>query len=160
MGPGVAATQTDLDRAYELGSLIAGHGWVLLTGGRSAGVMHAASKGAREANGLVLGILPGNNHSDLSEYVDVAIVTGMGSARNNINVLSSDVVIALGTGAGTASEIALAIKADKTVLLLSDNQEGKAFFKQLSADKVHIVTSPGQAIETIGDILACKGTTR
>jgi uncharacterized protein (TIGR00725 family) len=91
---------------------------VLLTGGRAAGVMDAASKGAREAGGLVIGILPDAGGALGSEHLDVAIRTGMGDARNVINVLSSDVVIALPGGAGTLSEIALALNSGKTVIAL------------------------------------------
>lgn len=67
MGPGEQATATDLQNAYELGKLIAQQGWVLLTGGRNVGVMDAANQGAKSANGLTVGILPGNNTNDVSE---------------------------------------------------------------------------------------------
>jgi Predicted Rossmann fold nucleotide-binding protein len=59
MGPGESATSTDLENAYQLGQLIAEAGWILLTGGRNVGVMDAANKGAKSANGLTVGILPG-----------------------------------------------------------------------------------------------------
>jgi uncharacterized protein (TIGR00725 family) len=78
MGPGANATETDLQNAYKLGKLIAQSGWVLLTGGRNAGVMDAASKGAKAANGLTIGILPTNDTSAVSNAVDIAIVTDMG----------------------------------------------------------------------------------
>jgi uncharacterized protein (TIGR00725 family) len=119
MGPGETATAQDLQNAYELGKNIAQQGWIVLTGGRNIGVMDAASKGAKSVNGLTVGILPGRDHQDVSEAVDIAIFTDMGNARNNINVLSSDVVIACGMGAGTASEVALALKNQKKVILWS-----------------------------------------
>lgn len=153
MGPGTQATETDLQNAYKLGQLIAQAGWVLLTGGRNVGVMDAASQGAKSAEGLTVGILPTDNTSKLSEAVDIAIVTDIGNARNNINVLSSDVVIACGMGMGTASEIALALKANKKVILLTAHEESKLFFKSLSADNVLITHSPEAAIEVIKDIL-------
>jgi uncharacterized protein (TIGR00725 family) len=109
-----AATLADAER---LGAEIARRGWVLLTGGRAAGVMEAASRGAGEAGGLVVGILPTADLSGASRYLDVAIRTGMGDARNAINVLSSDVVVALPGGAGTLSEVALAVKNDRPVVL-------------------------------------------
>lgn len=118
MGSGRPLDGAAFSLAHELGRMIAERGWVLLTGGRSAGVMDAASKGAREASGLVIGILPDADGALASDHLDVAIRTGMGDARNAINVLSSDVVIALPGGAGTLSEIALALKADKTVIAL------------------------------------------
>lgn len=153
MGPGANATETDLQNAYQLGQLIAQAGWVLLTGGRNAGVMDAASKGAKAANGLTVGILPTNDTNTISEAVDIAIFTDMGNARNNINVLSSDVVIACGMGAGTASEIALAIKSNKKVILLTDYEESKLFFSSLSAANIFIADSPAAAIEVARKVL-------
>lgn len=149
MGPGRGATSTDLKNAYKVGQLIAQESWVLLTGGRNMGVMDAASRGAKAANGLTIGILPGNNLNGISEAVDIPIITDMGNSRNNINVLSSDIVIACGMGAGTASEIALAIKNNKTVILLNNHRESQAFFSSLSPEQVFVVNTPEAAIQTI-----------
>lgn len=153
MGPGTGAQTQDLENAYELGRLIAQQGWVLLTGGRNVGVMDAASRGAKAANGLTIGILPARNRTGMSEAIDIPIITDLGNARNNINVLSSDVAIACGMGAGTASEIALALKSDKQVILLTDNREAQAFFTQLSPQHVRICNSPEAAIGQISKIL-------
>lgn len=153
MGTGEKATETDLQNAYELGKIIAQQGWVLLTGGRNVGVMDAASQGAKAANGLTIGILPSNSPKGISEAVDIAIFTDLGNARNNINVLSSDVVIACGISAGTVSEIALALKANKQVILLNNNVEIQAFFKNLSPENVYIVTSFAEAIKTCKNLL-------
>ncbi|BAY34196.1 CHP725-containing protein [Nostoc carneum NIES-2107] len=90
MGPGEKAKARDLQNAYQLGSLIAQEKWILLTGGRNAGVMDAANKGAKSANGLTLGILPRNEQDSISDEVDIAIFTDMGNARNNINVHSNN----------------------------------------------------------------------
>ncbi|MDY7021531.1 MAG: TIGR00725 family protein, partial [Cyanobacteriota bacterium] len=149
MGPGNAATSLDVENAYQLGQLIAQQGWVLLTGGRNVGVMDAASRGAKSAQGLTLGILPGATTSGLSEAVDIAILTNLGNARNAINVLSSDVIIACGIGAGTASEIAIAIKEDKPIILLNQNSESQVFFKTLSPKRVYQVNTPSEAIQTV-----------
>ncbi len=153
MGPGEQATATDLQNAYELGKLIAQQGWVLLTGGRNVGVMDAANQGAKSANGLTIGILPGNNTNDVSESVDFAIVTNLGNARNNINVLSADVVIACGMSAGTAAEIALALKANKKVILLNNNQESKLFFQHLSPENIYFVHSLVEVIKITNEFL-------
>lgn len=153
MGPGDNATPSDLHNAYELGKLIAQAGWVLLTGGRNAGVMDAASKGAKSANGLTIGILPGNDTSNVSDAVDIAIVTDMGNARNNINVLSSDIIIACGISAGTASEIALALKNNRKVILLNDNQESKDFFLNMSKDNIAIAHTAEAAIRLAKEIV-------
>ena len=153
MGPGANATPSDLETARELGKLIAQAGWVLLTGGRNVGVMEAASLGAKSANGLTVGILPSSDTSNVSDAVDIAIVTDMGNARNNINVLSSDVVIACGMGAGTASEIALAIKANKPVILLNCDDKSEVFFMSLSKN-VAIASTPQAAIQIARAILS------
>ncbi|MGD1913133.1 MAG: TIGR00725 family protein [Rivularia sp. (in: cyanobacteria)] len=139
MGVGEKATTDDLENAYQLGQMIAEEGWILLTGGRKAGVMNAASIGAKSVNGLTIGILPGKDKREVSEAVDIAIFTDMGNARNNINLLSSDVIIACGMGAGTASEITLALKSNKKVILLNQNEESQSFFKKLTPDNIYIV---------------------
>jgi uncharacterized protein (TIGR00725 family) len=148
VGAGDGARQSDVGLAFELGKLIAHEGWVLLSGGRNNGVMDAVNKGAREAKGLTIGILPTKDRAFISEAVDIPIITDMGSARNNINVLSSDVVIACGVGgAGTASEIALALKAKKPVILLNESDESRAFFKKIGGPVIQEVVTAQQAIE-------------
>lgn len=156
MGPGAGASEDDLQAAYELGRLIAVQGWVLLSGGRNEGVMETANKGAKSAGGITIGILPTTDNDDTSEFVDFAILTGMGSARNNINVLSSDVIIACGMGPGTASEAALALKARKPVVLLTSNQAAREFFKGLNAELVHVTDTPADAISACCTILGAQ----
>jgi hypothetical protein len=133
--------------ARELGRRIAEAGWILLTGGRPAGVMEAASFGAKEVEGsLTLGILPTATESAASG-VDVAIRTDLGNGRNNVNVLTSDVVVACGVdGPGTASEVALALKAERPVVLLAVRPEALAFFQALSP---RLVRSAGTAEECV-----------
>jgi uncharacterized protein (TIGR00725 family) len=115
---GAIASDEALHDAYRLGGFIAEHGWVLLNGGRNAGVMEASARGAGEAGGLVVGILPGDTTTGVAPFVDIAIPTGMGDARNAINVLASHVVVALPGGPGTVSEVSLALKAGRKVVLL------------------------------------------
>lgn len=103
--------------AREVGARIAAQGWVLLTGGRDCGVMAAASAGAAAAGGLVIGILPGDDFTGIAPGVDIAVLTGMGEARNAINVLTSHVVVAFPGGAGTISEVALALRAHRRVIV-------------------------------------------
>lgn len=154
MGVGDKATSNDLENAFKLGQMIAQQGWVLLTGGRKAGVMDAASQGAKSVNGLTIGILPGKDDRGISEAVDIAIFTDMGNARNNINVLSSDVIIACGIGAGTVSEIALAVKSGKKVILLNEDKESKVFFQKLSSDNIYIVENVEAAILAVSLIVS------
>lgn len=104
--------------AYEVGSLVARRGAVILCGGLG-GVMEAACKGAKEAGGTTIGILPGPFRGDANPYVDHAIATDMGQARNAIIVRSADAVIAVGGEYGTLSEIAMALKMGKKVVAIS-----------------------------------------
>lgn len=149
MGPGDDATQQDVEAATKLGQMIAQAGYVLLTGGRNVGVMEAASKGAKEGGGLTIGILPSEDKTGASQFVDIPICSGMGSARNNINVLSSDVVVACGSGAGTTSEIMLALKASKPIILLNPSKRLEAFINELPYPKPRIASSLDQAISYI-----------
>ncbi len=152
MGPGTGASTTDLKLAFCLGQQIAQSGWLLLTGGRNIGVMDAASRGAKSANGLTIGVLPTGDRHNLSQFVDIPILTDMGSARNNINILTSHVVIACGMGAGTASEVALAIKANKPVILLNSSPVSQAFFQSLT-DQVFVARDVEVAIAQVKRIL-------
>ena len=105
-------------QAYELGVLIAQRGWILLNGGRNVGVMEASARGAKEAGGMVIGILPGKTTTGASTHLDVAIPTGLDDGRNLINVYASDVVIACPGALGTLSEVVFAVKHKKPVILL------------------------------------------
>ncbi len=149
MGPGSGATSIDIRNAYAIGELIAKNGWILLSGGRNSGVMDAVNKGAKNADGLTVGIMPTSDTATISEGVDIPIITDMKSARNNINVLTSDVIVGCGMGAGTASEISLAIKAKKKVILLNDDEGSKEFFKGIGKEDVYIAEDPEDAIDLI-----------
>lgn len=114
----VTEEDNDWITAFTMGRLLAQRGFVVLTGGLG-GVMEAASRGAREADGMTLGILPGTrNTTPANQYVDIAVYTGMGEARNVINVKSCNAAIAIGGEYGTLSEIALALKGQCPVILL------------------------------------------
>jgi uncharacterized protein (TIGR00725 family) len=101
--------------AREVGSEIAKNGFSLVCGGLT-GVMEAACRGAREAGGTTIGILPTTNKRDANPYVDVVIPTGLGHARNVLVVLASDAVVAIDGEAGTLSEIAIALKVGKPIV--------------------------------------------
>ncbi|HIC91569.1 MAG TPA: TIGR00725 family protein [Syntrophaceae bacterium] len=150
------ANKKDIKLAYDLGALIAKEGWVLLNGGRSAGIMEASSKGCKEHGGITVGILPGRDSSSTSKYIDIQILTGMGDARNYINVLSSDVVIACKGGAGTISEIALALKNGKKVILL-DFDIDDTFEEYRNSGLLLKAQSPEEAIKLTKNILSVSG---
>src|SRR5262245_35903680 len=93
MGPGENATPEENELAFRLGGAIAKEGWITLTGGRAFGVMDAALHGAEEEGGLTIGIVPGDSEKGSSSHASIKIITGMGGARNSINILSSHVIV-------------------------------------------------------------------
>ncbi len=103
--------------AEEVGREIARSGAVLVCGGRG-GVMEAAAKGALGSGGHTIGILPGSDRAAANRYIEFAIATGIGEARNAIVVASGDAVIAMEGEAGTLSEIGLAMKIGRPVIAL------------------------------------------
>ena len=78
--------------------------------------MEAACRGAKLAGGTTVGILPGADRAAAKPWVDVAVATGLGEARNVLVVRAADALIAVGGGHGTLSEIALALKVGKPVV--------------------------------------------
>ena len=153
MGPGSKPTSQNLEDAYAIGKFCAEKGLTILTGGSRAGVMHAALQGAKEAGGDTIGVLPSMDKSHASEYADYVIVTGMGSARNNINILTSDIVVACGVETGTLSEIALAVKAGKIVILMTDKEDAKIFLKNLAGKQIFMAENIDQATDAISKLL-------
>jgi uncharacterized protein (TIGR00725 family) len=149
MGAGEGARAEDLALAERLGELVARQGWVVLTGGRAVGVMDAASRGAKGVDGsLTVGVLP-SGVGGVSRHVDLALFTGMGDARNAINVLSSDVVVTCGAGGpGTASEAALALKAGRPLVLLGPTAEAAAFFAALDPT-VEVAQTPEEVVALV-----------
>jgi uncharacterized protein (TIGR00725 family) len=113
VGPG-DATAAELTAAVAVGAELARAGVVLVCGGLG-GVMEAACRGAREVGGTTVGILPGQDRAAANPFVEVAVPTGLGEARNALVVRSADALVAVGGGYGTLSEIALALKAGKPV---------------------------------------------
>ncbi|MBN2620826.1 TIGR00725 family protein [candidate division WOR-3 bacterium] len=104
-----------LEIAEQVGKLIAQRNAILITGGMG-GIMLAASKGAHETNGLVIGILPGIDKNNANKYVDIPIVTGVGEARNSIITRTCDCAIAIDGSYGTLSEIAYCMIYKKVVI--------------------------------------------
>lgn len=153
MGSGSDGDAVLLRDAHRLGTLIAEKGWVLLNGGRACGVMDASAKGAKSAGGLVVGVLPDTHSKQASSHLDIAIRTGMGDARDYVNVLSSDVVIAMRGGAGTLAEISLALKAHRTVIAV-DFPLGPAFAPYVQQGLLIPVQTPDEAVAEAEKLLA------
>ena len=104
--------------AEDVGRRLAECGVLLVCGGLG-GVMAAACRGAKSAGGLTVGLLPGDDRAAANPWVDLAVATGLGEARNLVLVRTADAVIAVGGGYGTLSEIALARKLGRRVVGLS-----------------------------------------
>lgn len=138
-------TASQAESAYEVGREIARAGHILVCGGL-AGVMEAAARGAAEAGGISLGILPDDDRSKANPYITVSIPTGFSHGRNYLVVKSGDGVIAVGGGAGTLSEIGLAIKLGRPLVLVDSldvNSLGVPGAELLSA------SGPAQAVAAI-----------
>jgi len=101
--------------AEEVGRRLADAGAIVITGG-GGGVMAAASRGAAQAGGLVIGILPGADRAAANQWVAVALTTGLGELRNGLIVRAADVVVAVGGAYGTLSEVALALATGTPVI--------------------------------------------
>ena len=125
------------ERAERVGRLLAERGATVVTGGRGE-VMAAASRGAKKAGGTTLGILPGETRDDMNEWVDHAVVTGIGHARNLAVVASGDAVIAVGGRYGTLAEIGFALVLGRPVVVLEPGWD---------AVGVHRVATPEEAVD-------------
>ncbi len=111
---GSAVDQTAFETAYEVGRLIAEAGAILICGGLT-GVMEAACKGAKEAGGTTIGILPGLYVDDANPYVDIPVATGLGHGRNLVIINTAQAMIAISGRYGTLSEIGFALQSGKPV---------------------------------------------
>ena len=116
VGSGVATGEL-YEKAREVGRIVAERGGTVVCGGLS-GVMEAAARGAAEAGGTAIGVLPDEDRRRANEYLAYSITTGTGHARNLAVVCSGDVVIAIGGEYGTLSEIGLALKVGRAVVSL------------------------------------------
>jgi len=116
LGPG-DGDQTVCDAAYAVAHALAGAGMSVICGGRG-GVMAAASRGATDAGGIAVGILPEDDDRNANEWLSVAIPTGMGEMRNGIIARSGVCLIAIGGNMGTLSEMAMGLKWGKPVFVM------------------------------------------
>ena len=121
IGPGDGGAEECL-AAYEVASVLASAGVPIVCGGRG-GVMEAASRGAAEAGGIAVGILPEDDLSGANRYLTVALPTGIGEMRNALIARSSVCLVAIGGGMGTVSEMALGLKWNKPVFTLYEETQ-------------------------------------
>ncbi len=116
-GPDDVVPVETLAAAEAVGRLIGERRAALVSGG-TTGVMEAASRGAKSAGGLTIGILPGLDRSTANAWVDVALTTGLGTARNLIDARGCDALVMIGGGAGTLMELAIAYQVGRPVVIL------------------------------------------
>lgn len=143
IGAGMCSEQESA-LAEEVGRRLAEAGAIVLTGGRG-GVMAAASRGAAQAGGLTVGILPGEDASQANPWVTLPIVTGLGEARNAVLMRTAQVVIAVGGEHGTLSEIAFALKFGRPVVGLRTWQAVSSAGERLP---IHTAVSASEAVAT------------
>jgi uncharacterized protein (TIGR00725 family) len=105
--------------ANKIGEIIAKYECITVCGGLG-GVMMAVSKGAQSAGGLTIGLLPGNKKEDANPYIDIALPTTIGYARNAMVACSADVIVALPGSFGTQSEICYGLVYGRPVIDLGN----------------------------------------
>ena len=102
--------------AEDVGKLIADKKGILICGGRG-GIMKAVCKGAKEKNGITVGILP-KSKEEVNKFVDIPIITGLGNIRNSIIVYTCDAIIAIAGREGTLNEISYSMIYNKPLILV------------------------------------------
>ncbi len=117
------------DQAAEVGRYVAENGGIVVCGGMG-GIMEGAARGAREAGGTTIGILPTSDRADANEFIDFVIPTGFGEARNIMVVRTADVVVAFPGKYGTLSEMAFALHAHKPVISINAWKLGDEMIQQ------------------------------
>lgn len=110
------------ERAAAVGRLLGERGCTVVTGGLGE-VMAAAARGAKAAGGTTIGILPGESTDAANEWIDYAVATGVGHARNLAVVASGQAVIAVGGRWGTLAEIGFARVLGRPVVVLAPGWE-------------------------------------
>jgi hypothetical protein len=127
------------ERAEEVGRLLAERGCVVVTGGLDE-VMAAAARGAKAAGGTTIGILPGESRAGANPWIDHAVVTGIGHARNLAVAASGDAVIAVGGSWGTLAEIGFARRLGRPVVVLEPGWR---------VEGVATAATPAEAVELV-----------
>ena len=140
VGPADGARPVDLERAREVGRLLAEAEAVVLTGGHH-GVMQAAAAGVADGAGVSIGLLPGPDRGEGAPEHTYLLPTGLGELRNGLLVRAADAVVAIGGSWGTLSEIALARRTGVPLVLVDP--------WDLPDDVGRVVGDPGAAVEAL-----------
>ncbi len=159
----IGASEIDKDterKAIELGRLLAKNNYAVACGGL-LGVMEAVCKGAKEENGLTIGIIPYKDKSAANKYVDIAIPVPFSQARNIVVVLCGDICVAIGGKAGTLTEMALAWIYGKHIVALSsvEGWSSKLAGHKIDdrrTDMVYNAKTPLEVIQIINKLFKSK----
>jgi uncharacterized protein (TIGR00725 family) len=124
--------------AHEIGTIVANVGAILVCGGLN-GVMEAVSMGCKEAGGMTIGLLPGTTKSDANPYIEVALTTTIGYARNAMVACSADIIVALPGSHGTSCEISYGFVYKKPIIDLGNwGREGMIKVKNVKEAEAKI----------------------
>jgi uncharacterized protein (TIGR00725 family) len=155
-GPHDRVPDHTLQAAYEVGRLIANAGAALFCGG-TTGVMEATCRGAREAGGLTIGVLPGVDRNAANAFVDISLPTGLGTARNLIYTRGCDATIMVGGNVGTLNELTIAYQSHRNVVVVegtggwADRLRGVlvdgAYLDDRRTTEIALAASPAEAVE-------------
>ena len=143
-----------------LGKLLAEEHYAIACGGLS-GVMEAVCKGAKEAGGLTIGIIPFKEKKYANKYIDIVIPVPFSQARNIVVVLAGDACIAIGGKAGTLSEMCFAWIYEKPIIAMS-NIEGwssKIASQKIDdrrSDIIHEAKSPKEVLTKLNQLIVGK----
>jgi hypothetical protein len=136
--------------AYQVGFEIARRGAVLLTGGLG-GVMEAASQGAKDAGGFVVGIVPQDDKRAANDFCDVVIATGLGFARDFLTAYSADAIVIVGGGVGTMIEAAAAYQKNIPIIALRGtggvaDRYADTYFDDRKVERIMGESTPEKAV--------------
>lgn len=124
--------------AHDIGKIVAKVGAILVCGGLE-GVMEEAAKGCQQAGGTTVGLLPGTSKADANQYIEIALPTSIGYARNAMVACCADIIVALPGSHGTSCEISYGLVYKKPVLDLGGwNRKGMIRVKNLKEAEVRI----------------------
>lgn len=137
---GSTVDDEDYDTARTIGRLLAQRGHTVICGGLT-GVMEATARGVAERGGTTIGVLPGTDRDEANPYVDVAIATGLGNARNVIVALNGDAVVAIDGESGTLSEIGHALDFEKPIAGLDTHDLPGVYHVETPREAVEYVES-------------------
>ena len=153
----VICTKKAYTYAEQAGKGLAKHGCTVLTGG-GLGVMEAALKGAKEAGGETLAIVPWEDKSHVNDYADYVVATGIGWSRNSINLNSCDGAIVVGGGAGTLNEVTYAYMQSKPIVCITPSggmakEISNTYFDIRKTEKIYGADNAKEAVELLLDLI-------